>query len=92
MRRLAWMLASMLVVGCYADAERDADGTNADVRVSLLTEADGCKIYRFRDGGRAHYFVRCGGSVTTLTGHYESCGKNCTRRYDEETQTEETNE
>lgn len=45
----------------------------------LLSETDGCKVYRFVDGG-THYFTRCGATVETVKNYTESCGKGCTRR------------
>jgi hypothetical protein len=44
----------------------------------LMSEADGCKVYRFVDSG-AHYFTRCGTQVETTKHYTESCGKGCTR-------------
>lgn len=31
-----------------------------DYEVYKLFEVDGCKVYRFKDGGRARYFSDCG--------------------------------
>jgi len=44
----------------------------------LMSEADGCKVYRFVDDG-THYFTRCGAHVETIRNYTESCGKACTR-------------
>lgn len=52
-----------------------------------ISEADGCTVYRFVDGG-THYFTRCGDKVTTTKNYTESCGKACTRRRKEELTTE----
>jgi len=44
----------------------------------LLSEADGCRVYKFVDDG-THYFTRCGEQVSTERNYTESCGKNCIR-------------
>lgn len=44
----------------------------------ILSEADGCRVYRFVDNG-THYFTRCGSHVETVKNYTESCGKACTR-------------
>jgi len=53
----------------------------------LLSEADGCRVYKFVDDG-THYFTRCGEQVSTERNYTESCGKNCTRRRTESIATE----
>ena len=54
--------------------------SNKDVKVELLFEIDGCKVYRFYDdkvggGAQAKYFTKCTGSSSTSW--VEPCGKNC---------------
>ena len=62
--------------------------TKAAMRVpQLMSEADGCKVYRFVDNG-AHYFTRCGSQVETIKNYTESCGKACTRHRTESITTE----
>jgi len=53
----------------------------------LMSEADGCKVYRFVDNG-THYFTRCGPQVETTRHYTESCGKGCTRARTETITTE----
>jgi hypothetical protein len=60
----------------------------AEMRVpQLLSESDGCRVYKFVDDG-THYFTRCGEQVDTVRHYTESCGKNCTRRRTESIATE----
>ena len=54
----------------------------------LLSEADGCRVYRFVDNG-THYFTRCGTQVETIRNYTESCGKACTRNRTESITTED---
>ena len=65
-----------------------SDEQKIELRVpQLLSEADGCRVYRFVDNG-THYFTRCGEHVNTVRHYTESCGKNCTRNRTEEITTE----
>ena len=65
-----------------------SDEQKIELRVpQLLSEADGCRVYRFVDNG-THYFTRCGEQVNTVRHYTESCGKNCTRNRTEEITTE----
>jgi hypothetical protein len=60
----------------------------AEMRVpQLLSESDGCRVYKFVDDG-THYFTRCGEQVDTVRHYTETCGKNCTRRRTESIATE----
>lgn len=38
----------------------------------VVREADGCKVYAFKDGGRYHYFTRCP-MVTSTESSWEVC-------------------
>lgn len=53
----------------------------------LMSEADGCRVYRFVDNG-THYFTRCGAQVETVRNYTENCGKACTRHRTESITTE----
>jgi hypothetical protein len=65
-----------------------SDEKKIELRVpQLLSEADGCRVYKFVDNG-THYFTRCGEQVNTVRHYTESCGKNCTRNRTEEITTE----
>jgi hypothetical protein len=65
-----------------------SDEQKAEMRVpQLLSEADGCRVYKFVDDG-THYFTRCGEQVNTERHYTESCGKNCTRNRTESIATE----
>jgi hypothetical protein len=65
-----------------------SDEQKIEMRVPrLLSESDGCRVYKFVDDG-AHYFTRCGEQVNTVRHYTESCGKNCIRNRTEEITTE----
>ena len=64
------------------------DQQKMEMRVpQLMSEADGCRVYRFVDNG-THYFTRCGAQVETIKNYTESCGKGCTRARTETITTE----
>lgn len=50
-------------------------------RPRVISEADGCKVYRFGPSEAPKYFTRCENSkTTTVNERTESCGKNCRKR------------
>jgi hypothetical protein len=89
------ILAALLALGfifgiiwVLQSAFGPSDEQKIEMRVpQLLSEADGCRVYRFVDNG-THYFTRCGEQVDTVRHYTESCGKNCTRRRTESIATE----
>ena len=63
-------------------AQKVLQTSNKDVKVELLFEIDGCKVYRFYDSVNGSvqvpkYFTKCAGSSSVSW--FESCGKNCVR-------------
>ena len=65
-----------------------SDEQKIEMRVpQLLSEADGCRVYKFVDNG-THYFTRCGEQVNTVRHYTESCGKGCIRNRTESITTE----
>ena len=88
---LAVVIAALGIVGIYWAFQAVfglSDAEKTELRVpQLLSEADGCRVYRFVDNG-THYFTRCGEQVNTVRHYTESCGKNCTRNRTEEITTE----
>ena len=61
------LLAAAIVAaltGCYKDAQSTKTEGNG-VKVELLFVHDSIKVYRFFDGGHAHYFTDRGETSTT---------------------------
>jgi hypothetical protein len=82
------MLILLLFVGALNSMFAPSSEHKAAMRVpELLSEADGCKVYRFVDSG-THYFTRCGSHVETVRNYTENCGKACTRNRTETLTTE----
>ena len=85
------VIAVLIVVGLIWAFEAVfglSDEQKIELRVpQLLSEADGCRVYKFVDNG-THYFTRCGEQVNTVRHYTESCGKACTRNRTEEIITE----
>jgi hypothetical protein len=88
---LLLVVASIIVlgmIGIFQVVFGLSDEQKIEMRVpQLLSEADGCRVYKFVDDG-THYFTRCGEQVDTVRHYTESCGKNCTRRRTESITTE----
>jgi hypothetical protein len=77
-----YLLVLCALVGCSkAPLGQPVPTDNPELRLGLMFTHDGCRVYRFTDGGRNHYFTDCRGSVSTT----QSCGKNC--RYEESVET-----
>jgi hypothetical protein len=87
----ALVIGVLIVVGLIWAFEAGfglSDEQKIELRVpQLLSEADGCRVYKFVDNG-THYFTRCGEQVNTVRHYTESCGKNCTRNRTESIATE----
>lgn len=75
MRRGIALAAALLVSGCYAEPQSKETSSNSEVKVELLTEFDGCKVYRAWDMGNRIYIARCGQDVRAEW--QTSCGKGC---------------
>lgn len=71
------VLALLVIVGtgCEHDPVSTTVTNNASVPVSLLFEHDGCKVFRFEDGGRNRYFVKCPCGSATVGQFTERRGK-----------------
>lgn len=74
----AAILAAVALAACGEKPVATEPTTNANVKVDLLFQHDGRKVYRFVDGPRVVYFTTPGGDAHSE--HIESCGKACTRR------------
>lgn len=70
------ILILIMLTACVTPGEKEVNSSNSDFKVELLFTVDGCKVYRFHDGGNSRYFSTCKGSSTSWN---ESCGKNCSR-------------
>ena len=56
----------LLVVGCFNEPQSvERIGKDYKFEVEYLFEKDGVKMYRFEDGGRAHYFTTQGETMST---------------------------
>lgn len=74
------LLAAVLFTGCVQDAKESV--RNGNFTVEFLFEQNGCKMYRFKDGGRYVYWSDCQGKVqrdystqsgkTSVTHHVEA--------------------
>lgn len=77
----------------YQESERRTEAEHKrEATPHVVREADGCKVYAWKDGGgtgTTHYFTRCpNATVTTDRNYTVSCGKSCRRDETETTVTE----
>lgn len=76
MKRL--VIVAVFLLGCLTDPMSSSTTTNQAIRVELLFEHEGCKVYRFSDAARPHYYAVCGATGAALNERVEACGKKCT--------------
>lgn len=67
------VLSLSLFCSCLNDAQHKVETSNSNFEVEFLFEKDGCKIYRFMDGGHAVYWTDCRGKIETV--YNQSSGK-----------------
>lgn len=84
---LSTITLTVLLLGCENDPVSVNSTTNPDVPVALLFENEGCKVYRFNDSGRNHYYANCEYSSSVMETQTEHCGKGCQTTYSYETPT-----
>jgi hypothetical protein len=65
------LLAVVFLSSCKGDARESIQ--DGDFKIDFLFEKDGCKIYRFKDGGEYVYWSNCSGNMQS--NYYESNGK-----------------
>lgn len=58
----AVLLLAAALTGCSREAEQSARA-GRDFQVDTLFTHESCTVYRFHDGGYAHYFTNCTGST-----------------------------
>lgn len=72
MRYILFILAAIVCVGCDKTALKTDSTNNKDIQVEFLFEYEGCRNYRFNDGGHIIHYTNC-----TATSKHVSCGKGC---------------
>lgn len=75
MKRIPLILAFLVgAFGCYREPVTRQVTNNADVPLDLMfVSPEGCRVYRFVDGGYPRYFAACPGA-TVMSGHLQSTG------------------
>lgn len=82
MKKLLLPFIALAFLSCKEDPIRVDSTNNSNIRVEFLFEKDGCKVYRFLDGGRYVYYTDCVGKLqyeqtthngkTSRTDYYEN--------------------
>lgn len=57
------VLAVVVFSSCVNDAKESVQ--DGDFKIEFLFEHDGCKVYRFKDGGRYIYWSDCSGRMSS---------------------------
>lgn len=66
----------LMFAGCSADPVATVKNTNSGVTVEVLTEFEGCTLYRVYAGATPIYVARCGrDDVNTTYSHTRSSGR-----------------
>lgn len=74
--RSAALVALALLASCRADPiDRERTGAGGAIKLDTLFEAHGCTMYRFVDGGEAHYWANCPGVVSSERTEHRACGE-----------------
>lgn len=63
MRTLLVLFVLAAISGCNKEAEKSTP-VGREFVVDFLFEFEGCRVYRFGDGGYLRYFTNCSGSVS----------------------------
>lgn len=79
MKKLCVILIAILLSSCVRDAQEVV--ANGNFEVEYLFEQNGCKMYRFKDGGRYIYWSDCQGKTTS--DYSTSNGKTSTTHHQE---------
>jgi hypothetical protein len=79
-----FLIPLLILAGCATTPMQTLSTNNPELQIDVVGKADGCTIYRFRDAGKNHYFVKCiEGTAQAMS--MQSCGKNC--QYEDRIQT-----
>jgi len=65
-----WLIPLLVLSGCAVSDVRKVSSGNPELELGVIGETDGCKIYRFRDNGYSHYFVKCNKETPIQTMQY----------------------
>lgn len=73
MKNIIIIAFALTLFGCRENPIERIETSNSEIKVDLLFEHDGCKIYRFNDGGHDVYWSDCRGKMETS--YVRSTGK-----------------
>jgi hypothetical protein len=68
MRKYFKIILFIFLYGCSVEPEQVEKTSNQNIRVDFLFEKDGCRVYRFTDGGQNIYWTNCRGNISWKQG------------------------
>lgn len=80
MKKILAITLLAALTGCAVDPISTTQTNNKQIDLTLLFENDGCKVYRFLDGGRYVYYTDCRGQT-----EWQVSTKHSSTRYDVQT-------
>ncbi len=84
MKKSVLLISLLFLAGCAKESISSEITEGNDINIELLFEKDGCKMYRFRDGGRYIYWSNCEGKTQYSYSTSTNAGKNITTHHVEE--------
>lgn len=83
---MKYIVIILLVALFSCQGESIQSENKGDFKLELLFEKDGCKVYRFYDGGRSVYWADCRGNIHS--DYTTNSGKNTVTHHAETITTE----
>lgn len=85
MKKYFLIFLVLFIYGCSVDPELTEKTSNNNIKLDLLFEKDGCKIYRFKDAGHYIYWTNCGGNISRGNISWTQSSGKGTKKYQNET-------
>lgn len=68
MKKYFIIILFIFLYGCSVEPEQVEKTSNQNIKVDFLFEKDGCRVYRFTDGGQNIYWTNCRGNISWKQG------------------------
>lgn len=68
MKKYFIIILFIFLYSCSVEPEQVEKTSNQNIKVDFLFEKDGCRVYRFTDGGQNIYWTNCRGNISWKQG------------------------